>query len=194
MTDERPPSRWFREGVPRGDDYDRRFEQLEAAGHDVHGEADFVASLAVRSVLDAGCGTGRVAIELGRRGFDVVGIDADPAMLDVARRKGPQLSWVQADLLDVDVGRSFDAVVLAGNVMIFVAPGTEGPVLSNMARHLESGGLLVAGFSTDAGLDLPSYDRLAAAVGLELVERWGTWQRGAEAPGSHYAVSVHRLG
>jgi SAM-dependent methyltransferase len=180
--------------VPRGDDYDRRFVQLAAAGHDVHGEADFVASLAVHSVLDAGCGTGRVAIELGRRGFDVVGIDTDPAMLAVARRKGPQIQWLEADLLDVDVGRSFDAVVLAGNVMIFVAPGTEEPVLSNMARHMESGGLLVAGFSTDAGLDLASYDRLAAAAGLELVERWGTWQRAAEAPGSNYAVSVHRRG
>jgi SAM-dependent methyltransferase len=194
VTDERPRSRWLREGVPRGDDYDRRFDQLAAAGHDVHGEADFVASLAVHSVLDAGCGTGRVAIELGRRGFDVVGIDTDPAMLAVARRKGPQIQWLEADLLDVDVGRSFDAVVLAGNVMIFVAPGTEGPVLSNMARHLESGGLLVAGFSTDAGLDLASYDRLAAAAGLELVERWGTWQRAAETAGSNYAVSVHRLG
>jgi SAM-dependent methyltransferase len=193
VAPDRSASRWSRDPVPRGDDYDRRFERLEAAGQDVHGEADFVASLSVRSVLDAGCGTGRVAIELARRGFDVVGVDADPAMLEAARRKGPQLTWVESDLVDVDLGRSFGAVVLAGNVMIFVAPGTEGEVLANLARHLESDGLLVSGFSTDAGLDLVSYDRLAAAAGLELVERWATWSRQPEAPGGTYAVSVHRL-
>lgn len=180
--------------MPRGDDYDRRFDRLEAAGHDIHGEADFVASLSVRSVLDAGCGTGRVAIELARRGLDVVGVDADPAMLEVARRKAPQLAWVEADLVDVDLGRRFGAIVLAGNVMIFLAPGTEGPVLANLVRHLESGGRLVAGFSTEAGLDLATYDRLAVAAGLELVERWATWSREPEAPGGTYAVSVHRLG
>ena len=62
-------TRWTREDVPRGDAYDRRFQQLEAAGADVHGEAAFVASFTPSSVLDAGCGTGRVAIELARRGI-----------------------------------------------------------------------------------------------------------------------------
>jgi SAM-dependent methyltransferase len=193
VPDERSENRWLRESVPRGDAYDRRFDQLEAAGHDVHGEADFVASLGARSILDAGCGTGRVTLELARRGFDVVGVDADPGMLDVARRKGPHLTWIEADLVHVDLGRRFGAVVLAGNVMVFLAPGTEGAVLANLARHLEGGGLLVAGFSTNAGLDTPSYDRLAAACGLELVERWATWGRDPEIPGGDYAVSVHRL-
>ena len=67
-----PPSggsRWTdRADVPRGDDYDARFERLAASGADVHGEADLVSSLAPGGrVLDAGCGTGRVAIELARR-------------------------------------------------------------------------------------------------------------------------------
>jgi len=188
---ERPQNRWQREAVPRGDAYDRRFAQLAAAGHDVHGEADFVASLAVHSVLDAGCGTGRVALELASRGLDIVGVDADPAMLEVARRKGPAITWIEADLVDLDLGRRFEAVVLAGNVMIFLAPGTEGAVVANLAGHLEAGGLLVAGFSTDAGLDLAAYDRLAATAGLDLVERWATWDRAPEVAGGNYAVSVH---
>jgi len=77
--------------VPRGDDYDARFTALAQTGQDVHGEAHFIASLGVSSVLDAGCGTGRVAIELARRGLDVVGVDLDAAMLAVARRKAPHL-------------------------------------------------------------------------------------------------------
>lgn len=179
--------------MPRGDAYDRRFAQLAAAGHDVHGEASFVASLVAGSVLDAGCGTGRVALELASRGREVVGVDADPAMLEVARRNGPAITWVEADLVDVDLGRRFDAAVLAGNVMIFLAPGTEGAVLANLARHLGPGGLLVAGFSTTAGLDVATYDRLAAAAGLHPVERWATWDRAPEVAGGDYAVSVHRL-
>jgi SAM-dependent methyltransferase len=193
VTDEGLQNRWLRESVPRGDAYDQRFRRLEAAGHDVHGEADFVGSLAVHSILDAGCGTGRVAIELARRGFDVLGVDADPNMLDAARRKAPDLTWLEADIETVNLGRRFDLVVLAGNVVIFLAPGTEGTVLANMARHVTVDGRLVAGFSTDVGLDTATYDRLAAAAGLELVERWATWGREPEVAGGNYAVSVHRL-
>jgi SAM-dependent methyltransferase len=172
--------------------YAQRFADLEASGVDVHGEADFVAAYGPSSVLDAGCGTGRVAIELGRRGLDVWGVDRDAAMLDVARRAAPQLSWVEGDLADpaLDLGRRFGLVVAAGNVMIFVAPGTEGAVVRTMARHLEPGGLLVAGFQLH-GLEVAQYDDLATAAGLALVERFATWDRERFAGGG-YAVSVHR--
>ncbi len=189
----RPRSRWTDGGSVGGDAYDERFERLAAAGQDVHGEAALVASLGVRSVLDAGCGTGRVAIELGRRGHDVVGVDLDPTMLRVAREKGPGIPWVEAGLAQVDLGRTFDAVVMAGNVMIFVESGTEASVLANMARHLGEGGLVVAGFSLLPGhLDLATYDRLALENGLVLVERHGTWDRRPLGMGSDYAVSIHR--
>src|SRR3954467_393192 len=46
-----------------GDSYQERFDRLAAAGADVHGEAAFVVSYEPASVLDAGCGTGRVAAE-----------------------------------------------------------------------------------------------------------------------------------
>jgi 2-polyprenyl-3-methyl-5-hydroxy-6-metoxy-1,4-benzoquinol methylase len=60
-----------------GEEYDAQFEVAAAAGKNVHGEADFVESYGVGSVLDAGCGTGRVGRELARRGLDVVGVDLD---------------------------------------------------------------------------------------------------------------------
>jgi SAM-dependent methyltransferase len=185
-------NRWLAEAGGRSRTYDQRWEELAAAGRSVHGEADLVERLGPRSVLDAGCGTGRVAIELARRGLDVVGVDLDPSMLDVARAKAPDLPWVQGDLAEVDLGRTFDAVVLAGNVMIFLAPGTEAAVVSNLARHLVPGGHLVAGFSLEPGrLDLATYDRHAAAAGLALAERSATWE-GAPFTGGGYAVSVHR--
>jgi SAM-dependent methyltransferase len=188
-----PDIGWRPCGEWHGADYEARFEAQAAAGQNVHGEADFVERLGLHSVFDAGCGTGRLARELARRGLQTVGVDCDTGMLAVARDRAPHLEWHEADLVAVDLGRTFDAIVLAGNVMLFLAPGTEGPVLTNLARHLGDGGLLVAGFQQlPRGLTLERYDTLAAAAGLALVERWATWDRAPWRPGTDYAVSVHR--
>ncbi len=185
-------NRWLAEARGRSETYDRRWEEMAASGHNVHGEADLVESLGPRSVLDAGCGTGRVAIELARRGRDVVGVDLDASMLEKARGKEPDLPWTLGDVVDVDLGRTFDVVLLAGNVMIFLVPGTEAAVVANLARHLEPGGALVAGFSLEPGrLDLDAYDSHARAAGLVRAQRWATWD-GQPFTGGDYAVSVHR--
>src|SRR5258708_33115830 len=115
-------SRWSDSDVPRGAQYDERFRSLEASGMDVHGEADLVQSLLPRPdgrVLDAGCGTGRVAVELARRSVAVTGADLDPAMLAEARRKAPQLHWIEGDLADpaLDLAGPYGLAVAAGNVM-----------------------------------------------------------------------------
>lgn len=195
-------NRWVEsQKVPRGEHYDAQFAALEQSGRDVHGEATFVASLGVRRILDAGCGTGRVAIELARRGYEVVGVDIDPAMLAAARRKAPTLPWYEGDIATCDIDdqrggperQLFEVIVMAGNVMIFLRPGTEAAVLANMTRHLQVGGKLVAGFQLlPASLTLAHYDALATQAGLELVERWATWDRRPWSVGCDYAVSVHR--
>lgn len=185
-------TRWTDEAEGRAATYDQRWTQLAAEGQNVHGEADFVELLGPRSVLDAGCGTGRVGIELARRGMDVVGVDLDPSMLDLARSKAPAVTWIRADLATLDLGRQFEAVVLAGNVMIYLAAGSEGSVITAVARHLAPGGALVAGFQLKPGrLDLATYDALAAEAGLTLSERYATWDR-VPFTGGAYAVSVHR--
>jgi SAM-dependent methyltransferase len=192
-------TRWQRSEVPRGNDYDARWRTLAAAGQNVHGEADLVESLLLKfggaSVLDAGCGTGRVAIEMAGRGFSVVGVDADARMLAAAKSKAPELIWVEADLADLGsaVPGPFDLALLAGNVMIFLEPGTEARTLAALASRLVPGGLMVAGFSVRADrLTLERYDRLAGDTGLEPVSRWANWD-GEPFDGGDYAVSVHRL-
>jgi SAM-dependent methyltransferase len=188
-----PENPWLRSDHASGDEYDASYERRAAAGENVHGESDLVMSFSPASVLDAGCGTGRIARELARRGVDVVGVDLDDTMLSTARRKAPALTWHCADLASIDLGRTFDVILLAGNVMIFLTPGTESAVVSNLARHLAPGGRLVAGFSLRPGqLTIADYDRLAAAAGLSLVERWSTWDRDPWTPQSDYQLSVHR--
>ena len=88
MTPDRS-NQWLQNRSTSGDVYDSTYDSRAAAGENVHGEADFVERFAPASVLDAGCGTGRVGRELARRGRDVVGVDLDPAMLATARQKAP---------------------------------------------------------------------------------------------------------
>jgi SAM-dependent methyltransferase len=176
-----------------GDDYDARWRALAAEGKSIHGEADLVCRFDPASVLDAGCGTGRVAIELAARGIEVVGVDLDRGMIGHARRKAPDLVWIEADLATVDVGRRFGVVVMAGNVMIFVEPGTEAAVVANMARHVAPGGHLIAGFQLDRSFGVDSYAAAAADAGLEHVARFGTWEGDPWVLGGGYAVNVHRV-
>ena len=187
-------SRWIDEtGGTRGPAYDRHFRQLAASGVDVHGEAAFVGRLdpVPATVLDAGCGTGRVAQELARRGRSVVGVDSDPSMLDVARAQAPELRWELADLAELRLGEQFDVVLLAGNVVVFLAPGTEAEVVQRCADHVRPGGVLVSGWRTDL-LTSAAYDALAVGAGLEPVARYATWDGGAWHDDADWCVSVHR--
>lgn len=191
-------TRWDSTPAPRGNDYDQRWSRLAASGANIHGEADLVEGLLREidgsRVLDAGCGTGRVALELARRGVQVVGADSDPSMLAAAQQKSTAIRWLPADLsyLDQSLTETYDLVVLAGNVMIFLEPGTESTVVRQCAARLRPGGLLVAGFQLKPSrLSLADYDTYATAAGLDLSARYATWDREPYLDGD-YAVSVHR--
>ena len=203
----RRASRWQQlAGGASGADYAARFARLAASGADMHGEASFCAALvpAGARVLDAGCGTGRVAIRLAEQGFHVVGLDVDESMLAVAREQAPDLEWVLADL--AETGRvlgdapPFDLVVLAGNVVPLVAEGGLLEVVGSVAAVLAPAGALVAGFGLDAGhlprgcpvTPLEEYDAALAAHGLAVVDRFATWDARPFDDGAGYAVTVAR--
>jgi SAM-dependent methyltransferase len=175
------------------DRYDERWRRLAAAGENPHGEADFVAAYRPATVLDGGCGTGRVGIELARRGIGVLGVDADPDMIAAARRKAPDLEWIVADLAELELPRRFDVMVLAGNVVPYVSAERRPAAVAACARHLAPGGRLVTGFALRPRWPtLDEYDGWCAAAGLETEDRFATWDRKPYA-GGNYGVSVHRL-
>lgn len=132
-------------------------------------------SYSPRWVLDGGCGTGRVAIELARRGLDVVGTDLDPDMIGLARAKAPELTWVHADLSELDLPTRFDAIVLAGNVIPYVASDRRHAAVAACARHLAPGGRLIAGFRLQEGWpSVAEHDRWCDSAGLALEARYAT--------------------
>ncbi len=201
-------TRWSRvAGADSGEDYDARMAAWAETGQDVHGEADFVAGLIRQPpvrVLDAGCGTGRVGIELRRRGYEVVGVDVEPSMLTVARRHDPNGAWLLRDLAALEPDEpafegGFDVVLAAGNLVPLLSGGTEADVVRRLAGCLAADGFLVAGFGLDVEhlplddvpVTLDDYDGWCVDAGLVLRERFATWERTPYDGQPGYAVSVH---
>jgi SAM-dependent methyltransferase len=98
-------------------------------------------------VLELGCGTGRVALHLARRGHEVIGLDSDPELLAVLAERACELpvSALEAD------ARSFEtdgpvSLVLAPTHLLQLLASTEqrGEALGCIAASLEPGGLLAA--------------------------------------------------
>ncbi|MEM9611155.1 MAG: class I SAM-dependent methyltransferase [Actinomycetota bacterium] len=172
------------------DEYVSRWDRQEAEGHDVHGEADAVDRVGGRTVLDGGCGTGRVAIELARRGWEVVGVDGDADLLAHARRRAPALEWHHADLTTAELQRRFDVVVLAGGVLSFVDGASRPHLVPNLVRHLADGGHLISGGPADPA-EVLGWSGWCAAAGLTPVHEWATWD-GHRYEGGDYLVTVHR--
>lgn len=188
-----------------GDDYAERyaerFRTMAERGDDVHGEAAYVAGLrpTPARVLDAGCGTGRVAVRLAELGYAVVGLDLDASMLEVARAEAPGLDWRLGDLATFDLGETFDVVLVAGNTIPLLDAGTLADACRQLAAHLAPGGVVVCGHGLDAAhlpgdcppTALADVDAAFAAHGLDAVARHGTWAGGAFDPADGYAVSVY---
>ncbi|NJB69184.1 SAM-dependent methyltransferase [Desulfobaculum xiamenense] len=121
-------------------------------------EAAFAARLVTahcpnaREVLELGCGSGRHAEHLARAGFSVCGVERSPAMLDAARARRATLDAATAaridlregDILDLDLGHRFDAVVSLFHVMSYMTTNADlRAAFGAAARHLRPGGVFV---------------------------------------------------
>ena len=179
--------------------YVDRFRTMAAEGADLGGEARLIDAM-VRPhsrVLDAGCGPGRLGAVLHERGHTVVGVDADPVLIEAAEADHPGPRWLVADLSELDLGalgepEPFDAAVLAGNVLVFVAPGSETEVLRRVASHVVADGLVVTGFHVDRQLPLADFDTFVDAAGLRVEHRFATWDLRPWHDGADFAVTVLR--
>jgi len=107
-------------------------------------------------VLDACCGTGDLAIAAARHGGKVTGLDFSPAMLERARRKAPQIEWIEGDLLSLPFGAaSFDSATVGFGVRNVEDLGRS---LEELRRVLRPGGRLgILEITRPRGLLAPFY-------------------------------------
>jgi SAM-dependent methyltransferase len=99
-----------------------------------------------RSVLDLGCGTGRLAAAIADGTRDVVGADPAAAMLEVARQRpgGEKVEWIEADARRLRLNRRFDLIVLTGHAFqVFLTPADQAAALKTIALHLNPRGRFI---------------------------------------------------
>ncbi|MBL6935617.1 MAG: methyltransferase domain-containing protein [Alphaproteobacteria bacterium] len=131
------------------------FYDLFYESKDYQGECDFVeaafnrfATAPIKTVLDLGCGTGGHVLPLSARGYGMTGVDLSQTMLNQARRKAEEADsgavFLHGDVRDVEVGRTFDAVISMFAVMGYQAEeGDLAAAFATARRHLEPGGLFL---------------------------------------------------
>jgi SAM-dependent methyltransferase len=104
-------------------------------------ERDIIHS-AVRpggSILELGCGVGRITRMLVKRGHPVVAVDESPAMLSHVR----DAETVLSDIETLDLGRTFDAVVLASHLVNTADPDQRSAFLQTCRRHVAPNGSVI---------------------------------------------------
>jgi SAM-dependent methyltransferase len=202
MADGRP-SRWEL-GGERNAGYATRFAQLIESGEDVYGEARLADAMVPRGarILDAGSGMGRVAAYLLRQGHRVVAAEPDQRLVEQSRATYPDLEVLPHDILGLtdDVlsaagaPAEFDLAVCVGNVITFVAEGTEVDVLRRLRALLAPDGRLLVGFHLTGGPDSmrrvtpEQFADEAVAAGLRVDLRLGGYD--LRPPDDDYAVWV----
>jgi len=131
------------------DDYLRTMEKL--TDKQVAREAVFIEeSLGIErggAVLDLGCGTGRQAIELARRGYEVVGFDLSLPMLTRAREeaqsRSAKLEFVQGDMREMTYEEQFDGVYCWNTAFGYFEEEKNAYVVDRVRHALKSGGLFL---------------------------------------------------
>jgi SAM-dependent methyltransferase len=131
------------------DDYLRACEKL--TDEQIAREVDFVEdSLSIErggTVLDLACGTGRHAVELSRRGYEVVGFDLSLAMLaragDEAQDREAKLNFIQGDMREMTFEEQFDGVYCWNTSFGYFEEEKNAQVIDRIHRALKSEGLLL---------------------------------------------------
>ena len=160
------------------------------------GEIDFYRAMAIEvknqggSILEVGCGTGRVALQLAREEIPVVGLDLSPAMLGVARQKSQGLSnvrWVEGDMQAFELGEHFDLILIPGHSFQFMlTPTDQVACLECIHRHLATDGKLVihvnhddlswlGGLSQGEGTGFELVGEYRKDAMREAVRKWNSW-------------------
>ena len=113
-----------------------------------------------RTVLDVACGTGNVSEILASHGFEVVGIDIAPEMIEVARAKESRVEYHVQDVAELDLGRGFDlAVCLFDSLNYVTDPDRAALGIKRVGEHMVPGGIFIFDINTVYALSHRFFDQ-----------------------------------
>jgi SAM-dependent methyltransferase len=123
-------------------------------------EVDFILKVAKPSkntnILDLACGQGRHSLELGQRGYRVVGVDYSQELLGVARenavRDGALLTYHKQDIRKLNIKNHFDLVFMFGNSFGYFSDADNIAVLKKVREHLKPHGKFILDLPNTAGM------------------------------------------
>ena len=182
--------------------YADKMRRLIAEGADLEAEARFVDMLVGRrsSVLDIGCGHGSALSGLRARGHSAFGIDPTRVVLDVAldnfdptwfRELGVESLSAQT-LADLGIPRSYNAIMMTGNVPAFLSPERLVRAFGSVSALLSPGGFFIVGTSSKPRGGPLDQDLAADSAGLTLTNRFSDWHLGRfSREDSAWSVSVY---
>ena len=148
-----------------------------------------IAEMHGGNILELGCGTGRVAIDLTEVGASVTGLDISAAMLERARLRSVaadvEVEWIEGDLLTFDLDRQFDVVLLPlGTIQHLTSASQIASAIERATAHLASHGALVV------DIEAPHADDYNPGP-LPLIEHWTRpWPEGGGQVTKLVAVDV----
>lgn len=132
-----------------------------------------LAKRSTGSVLELGCGTGRISLALADDGHDVVGVDMSDGMLEVAKRHtcADKVRWIHGDMRALDLDREFDLVLVPlGGLQHMEEIDDLVATMVAIERHLAPGGVAVVDVEAPLAEDFTSGSQ-------PLVEHWTReWQ------------------
>jgi SAM-dependent methyltransferase len=136
------PGPWYVELYENFADYDQ-----EPYTQGTQGEVDFIEQEIghdrSKTILDVGCGTGRHALELGRRGYQVVGLDLSESLLaqgrEVAQAENLDVTFIAGDARALDFEAQFDVAlsICEGAFSLMETDEMDLSILENVARALQ---------------------------------------------------------
>jgi SAM-dependent methyltransferase len=149
-------------------------------------------------ILDVGCGTGRVALDLAARGHEVVGVDADPELVQRLAGRARELSLpvraVTGDARTLDLASTFALAILPMQVaQLLGGESGRAAMLTTMRKHLKARGLLAIALA-DPSEDAPAEDLLPPLPDMREQDGWvltSTPVAMREEPGG-VAIDRHR--
>lgn len=142
------------EGEKKISEYDQWAEVYDIMYGNYRDDIDFYRKEAKRSqgkVLEVGCGTGRIYLELLKEGIDVEGIDISEKMLEQLKEKAAAMSLSPkvsvADMRNFDLGKKFALIIVPFRSFLYnITTEEQLSALRSFHRHLEPGGRLILNF------------------------------------------------